>query len=94
MLGRSICTERFAERKCSSSPSEAQSGPVRFSLPINNSICNTRTGVFIKMADGLTKSGPASLLIGFVICGAFMWAVNECFGTLLGDRCGEVKSED
>lgn len=40
-------------------------------------------GLFINMANGLIKAGPGSFLIGFLIWAAFMWAVNECFGTTL-----------
>ncbi|CZR55828.1 related to amino acid transporters [Phialocephala subalpina] len=41
------------------------------------------TGVFINMANGLTKGGPGSLLIGFLIWASFMWAVNECFAEMV-----------
>lgn len=31
------------------------------------------------MGSALPKGGPAGLFLGFVIWGAVMWAVNECF---------------
>jgi len=35
------------------------------------------------MGSALPKGGPAGLLLGFVIWGSVMWAVNECFAEMV-----------
>ncbi len=35
------------------------------------------------MGSALPKGGPAGLFIGFIIWGAVMWAVNECFAEMV-----------
>lgn len=38
------------------------------------------TSLYVQMGAALPKGGPAGLFIGFVIWGAVMLCVNECFG--------------
>jgi amino acid transporter len=38
------------------------------------------TSLFVQMGSALPKGGPAGLFIGFVIWGAVMLCINECFG--------------
>lgn len=38
------------------------------------------TSLYVQMGSALPKGGPAGLFIGFVIWGAVMLCVNECFG--------------
>lgn len=40
------------------------------------------TSLYVQMGSALPKGGPAGLFIGFVIWGAVMLCVNECFGKL------------
>lgn len=41
------------------------------------------TSLYVQMGAALPKGGPAGLFIGFLIWGAVMLCVNECFGELL-----------
>lgn len=38
------------------------------------------TSLYVQMGSALPKGGPAGLFIGFLIWGAVMLCVNECFG--------------
>lgn len=38
------------------------------------------TSLYVQMGSALPKGGPAGLLLGFLIWGAVMLCVNECFG--------------
>lgn len=39
--------------------------------------------LYVQMGSALPKGGPAGLFIAFVIWGAVMWAVNECFAEMV-----------
>lgn len=41
------------------------------------------TSLFVQMGSALPKGGPAGLFIGFVIWGAVMLCVNECFAEMV-----------
>ncbi|OIW24524.1 amino acid permease [Coniochaeta ligniaria NRRL 30616] len=41
------------------------------------------TSLYVQMGSALPKGGPAGLFIGFIIWGAVMWAVNECFAEMV-----------
>lgn len=41
------------------------------------------TSLYVQMGSALPKGGPAGLFIGFLVWGAVMLCVNECFGELL-----------
>ncbi|CZT25817.1 related to amino acid transporters [Ramularia collo-cygni] len=41
------------------------------------------TGLFVQMGSALPKGGPAGLFLGFVIWGAVMLCVNECFAEMV-----------
>lgn len=38
------------------------------------------TSLYVQMGSALPKGGPAGLFLGFLIWGAVMLCVNECFG--------------
>jgi amino acid transporter len=38
------------------------------------------TSLFVQMGSALPKGGPAGLFLGFIIWGAIMLCINECFG--------------
>ncbi|KAI0160448.1 putative general amino acid permease [Xylariaceae sp. FL1272] len=40
-------------------------------------------GTYVQMGSALPKGGPAGLFIAFLIWGAVMWAVNECFAEMV-----------
>ena len=39
--------------------------------------------LYVQMGSALPKGGPAGLFIAFLIWGAVMWAVNECFAEMV-----------
>ncbi|EFX01098.1 general amino acid permease [Grosmannia clavigera kw1407] len=41
------------------------------------------TSLYVQMGSALPKGGPAGLFIAFIIWGAIMWAVNECFAEMV-----------
>ncbi|KAJ9294839.1 hypothetical protein DTO271G3_6401 [Paecilomyces variotii] len=41
------------------------------------------TSTFVQMGSALSKGGPAGLFLGFIIWGAIMVAVNECFAEMV-----------
>lgn len=47
------------------------------------------TSLYVQMGSALPKGGPAGLFIGFLIWGAVMLCVNECFGEWFDNVGGE-----
>ncbi|KAH8691493.1 amino acid permease [Talaromyces proteolyticus] len=41
------------------------------------------TSLYVQMGSALPKGGPAGLFVAFLIWGAIMWAVNECFAEMV-----------
>lgn len=57
--------------------------PTAYSIARKPADIKPPVALFVQMGSALPKGGPASLFIAFMIWGAVMWAVNECFAEMV-----------